>query len=331
MFDQAFIMRCHQTARVPRRAGYPRYHHNKADLQSIAAQQFFPAVSADTDGRQSWQGAANSAKGVILLEPEGGENESLGDLKNTNLINYNFNQNTRQEHEDDDEEDNAISHSLPRPMNTKGGPRIGKGDGDEGEPEMSSSLYQHNVNKGPEGNYLSQKQSPKPQDDNIRQTANSFNFGHRRDGKFASLPRMNREPTTVHNQAAHLNLNRTVLYKRGHLLETTNSFFIIEISATQEGAMIIAAFDIQTGSSMLIQQRPEIAVQTLQIFNNDFQSIAEAVQLCEDGRSLRLGKPGIKRAKDRANYSQHISQKMNRLQPALTIDHAYNEWPELLN
>jgi len=49
-----------------------------------------------------------------------------------------------------------------------------------------------------------------------------------------------------------MNLNRVVLYKRGHLLETANSFFIIEISATQEGSLIIAAFDIQTGSSMMI-------------------------------------------------------------------------------
>ena len=87
--------------------------------------------------------------------------------------------------------------------------------------------------------------SQKPSDilDDIRQTTYSATY-QKRDGRFASMPKTNRQQNTVLNQAAHLNLNRIVLYKRGHLLETANSFFIIEISATQEGALIIAAFDI---------------------------------------------------------------------------------------
>ena len=49
---------------------------------------------------------------------------------------------------------------------------------------------------------------------------------------------------TVVNQAANLNLNRIVLYKRGHFIETANAFFVIEISSSADGSLYIAAFDI---------------------------------------------------------------------------------------
>ena len=74
-----------------------------------------------------------------------------------------------------------------------------------------------------------------------------------------------------------MNLNRVVLYKRGHFMESANSFFIIEISASPEGSLMIAAYDIQSGSSLLTQLKPEVARKTLQSYNNDFQAIAEAV------------------------------------------------------
>ena len=58
--------------------------------------------------------------------------------------------------------------------------------------------------------------------------------------------------STVYNQAAHLNLNRIVLYKRGHFIETANSFFIVEISSSAEGSLYIAAYDIQSNTSLLM-------------------------------------------------------------------------------
>ena len=59
--------------------------------------------------------------------------------------------------------------------------------------------------------------------------------------------------STVVNQAARLNLNRIVLYKRGHFIESAKSFFIVEISTTAEGSLYIAAFDIQSNTSLLMQ------------------------------------------------------------------------------
>ena len=98
-------------------------------------------------------------------------------------------------------------------------------------------------------------------------------------------------------------MNRIVLYKRGHFIETAGSFFIIEISTTAEGSLYVAAYDIQSNTSLLMQQRPDKAKQTLAQFNNDFKAMAESVQFSPDGKELRLHNgllakrgPGNKRA-----------------------------------
>ena len=90
------------------------------------------------------------------------------------------------------------------------------------------------------------------------------------------------------NQAANLNLNRTVLYKKGHFVDSAGSFFIIEISTTDDASLFIAAYDIQSNASLLQRHNHEQAKQILTHFNHDFKAIAESVQVAEDGRSLRL-------------------------------------------
>ena len=76
----------------------------------------------------------------------------------------------------------------------------------------------------------------------------SANYGIRSShdkGTAGSQPASNRHlRTTVVNQAANLNLNRIVLYKRGHYIESAKSYFIVEISTTAEGSLYIAAYDI---------------------------------------------------------------------------------------
>ena len=96
--------------------------------------------------------------------------------------------------------------------------------------------------------------SPKAMiDEKVRQVTFSANYTKRSYKKLASLPPMQKQHNTILNQAAHLNVNRTVLYKRGHFIETANSFFIIEISTTpHDGSLIIAAFDIQSNVSMVM-------------------------------------------------------------------------------
>ena len=79
--------------------------------------------------------------------------------------------------------------------------------------------------------------------DNIRQVTFSAPYPKRSEKRVASLPANSRNSTVV-NQAANLNLNRVVLYKRGHFIETANSYFIIEISTSADGSLFIAAYDI---------------------------------------------------------------------------------------
>ena len=88
--------------------------------------------------------------------------------------------------------------------------------------------------------------------------------------------------------AANLNLNRIVLYKKGHFVQPAGSFFIIEISTNQDAALFVAAFDIQSNQSVLMRQNPEQAKQVLEHFSHDFKAIAESVQISEDGRSIKL-------------------------------------------
>ena len=64
--------------------------------------------------------------------------------------------------------------------------------------------------------------------------------------------------SSIVNQAQNLNLNRTVLYKRGHFIDSANSYFIVEISTSgAEGNLNIAIYDIQSNGSLLLQQKPE--------------------------------------------------------------------------
>ena len=89
-------------------------------------------------------------------------------------------------------------------------------------------------------------------------------------------------------------------------MENANSFFIIEISTNTEGSLYIVAHDIKSDQSLMIQQGPEKARRFIAQFNNDFQAIAESVQLSDDGRSLRLQRstaPPANRVK-RALFSQ---------------------------
>ena len=68
----------------------------------------------------------------------------------------------------------------------------------------------------------------------------------------------------MNNQMNHiagvnnLNMNRLVLYKRGHFLDSsTHSYFIIEISQTADGSLFFAAFDIQSNASLVLHKTPD--------------------------------------------------------------------------
>ena len=164
-------MRVHQTARVKNRNGSLR-QPGRADLPGGS---FFPAVST------------TESQGNKPLAHEGAENSSLGEFKNTNLINYNFNNNAAQEQASD--EDGAFSNdasALPRPRNTKGGPRIGRADGTCGSDDAEAGF--NSSGKSGDGNYFSMRGVQKPNlvDENVRQTTYSANYGQRQGARTGS-------------------------------------------------------------------------------------------------------------------------------------------------
>ena len=157
-----------------------RQSPHKAELP---ANNFFPAV-----GDSQKMGA------------EGSENSGgLGELQNTNLINYNFNNNKAQEQSLSEEESPtgymSQQEAITRPKNTKGGPRIGRGNGheSEGEPGHYPTFKPRDAQLSDIQTFSSIRGSQKPSDilDDIRQTTYSATY-QKRDGRFASMPKSNR-------------------------------------------------------------------------------------------------------------------------------------------
>lgn len=91
-------------------------------------------------------------------------------------------------------------------------------------------------------------------EENIRQVTFSANYKNKRsnNGFAKSLTGSSRGSNSVINQAAQLSVNRIVLYKRGHFIESANSFFIIEISTTADGSLYVVAYDIQSNATLMV-------------------------------------------------------------------------------
>ena len=86
----------------------------------------------------------------------------------------------------------------------------------------------------------------------VTQNQRSSGFPKKRSSSIVVANNNNHQTT-----AANLNLNRIVLYKKGHFVQPAGSFFIIEISTNQDAALFVAAFDIQSNQSVLMRQNPE--------------------------------------------------------------------------
>ena len=106
MFDQAFIMRSHQTARSSNRAEHLK-HSLKNDLPGHGLLPEMPATAGN------WKNVAAAP------------NEEYGEFRQeTNLINYNFNNNHAQDGKTQSEYNGTDAQA--RPQNTKGMSRFNK-------------------------------------------------------------------------------------------------------------------------------------------------------------------------------------------------------------
>mmetsp|Transcript_40266 Transcript_40266/g.38734 ORF Transcript_40266/g.38734 Transcript_40266/m.38734 type:complete len:114 (+) Transcript_40266:724-1065(+) len=80
----------------------------------------------------------------------------------------------------------------------------------------------------------------------------------------------------MHKQAQRLDENRVVLYKKGQQLGM--GFYVIEISSNRDG-FYIAAFDIETPESFMIQIPESKAKAILQEFSNNLEFLASSLRL----------------------------------------------------
>ena len=77
-------------------------------------------------------------------------------------------------------------------------------------------------------------------------------------------------------QAENLDENRVVLYKRSKQLG--QGYYLVEIS-TNQSHLYIAAFDVETDESLLIELPQKKAQEIIREFNQDYEQLASSLQV----------------------------------------------------
>lgn len=83
-------------------------------------------------------------------------------------------------------------------------------------------------------------------------------------------------PLPIIRQAENLDENRLVLYKRSKHLG--QGYYIVEISSNKTH-LFIAAFDVESPESLLIELAQRKAELILQEFNGDYEKMASSLQV----------------------------------------------------
>ena len=110
-------------------------------------------------------------------------------------------------------------------------------------------------------------------------TQNSFNTMYQsnsntglRYGRGASAGPQRPQP--IIRQAENLDENRVVLYKRSKQLG--QGYYLVEIS-TNQSHLYIAAFDVETDESLLIELPQRKAQEIIHEFNQDYEQLASSL------------------------------------------------------
>jgi hypothetical protein len=77
-------------------------------------------------------------------------------------------------------------------------------------------------------------------------------------------------------QAECLDENRIVLYKKGR--QMGNGYYIVEISSNNSN-LFIAAYDVESPESLLIELIESKAEEIMKEFNNDYENMASCLQI----------------------------------------------------
>lgn len=103
----------------------------------------------------------------------------------------------------------------------------------------------------------------------VPSTAHSFSMD-------PSRGRLKKPSETVLRQADVLNENRVVLYKKGKQLG--KGYYIVEVSSNNN-SLFIAAFDVESPESFLIELPDKRAQDILKEFSNDYEAVASSLQV----------------------------------------------------
>jgi hypothetical protein len=90
------------------------------------------------------------------------------------------------------------------------------------------------------------------------------------------LEEMGVDPAPLIKQAECLDENRIVLYKKGR--QMGNGYYIVEISSNNS-CMFIAAYDVESPESLLIELNETKAEEIMKEFSNDYETMASCLQI----------------------------------------------------
>ena len=94
-------------------------------------------------------------------------------------------------------------------------------------------------------------------------------------------------------QADRLDENRIILYKKGKQL-SQHKFYIVEISTNNNQTLFVAAYDVETPESLLIELPDPKASEILNQFGTDYELMASSLQVHQK-RLVLLNPKFIKR------------------------------------
>ena len=84
--------------------------------------------------------------------------------------------------------------------------------------------------------------------------------------------------TGIIRQADRLDQNRIILYKKGKQL-SKQKFYIVEISTNNAQTLFVAAYDVETPESLLIELPEPKSGEILTRFGNDYELLATSLQV----------------------------------------------------
>ena len=88
--------------------------------------------------------------------------------------------------------------------------------------------------------------------------------------------RLKKKAGPLAKQAEHLDENRVILYKKGRQLG--NGYYIVEIS-TGKNILFIAAYDVETPESFLIELPPPKSSEIEKEFQSNWELMANSLQV----------------------------------------------------